>query len=220
MNKKRASWLALNNLKEQKKMTTMQWLNPPQSWHYDQNVLSMFVTPKTDFWRETHYGFVVDDGPFCYQTFGGAFEATVKISGQYKSRFDQMGLMLRIDHETWIKTGIEYLDDRCNISAVVTHRQSDWSMMEPDADTTTVWIRAVRLGDTVSLYYSTDNVQYIMIRMAYFPQHQPVMVGMVAASPDGDGFSATFEDFQVRHLPDPSRSKWLEAQQMDVETTG
>ena len=39
---------------------------------------------------------------------GGEFEVKVKISGEYKVRFDQAGLMLRIDAENYIKTGIEY----------------------------------------------------------------------------------------------------------------
>jgi len=78
-------------------MNKMQWFNQPKIWSIEDNKLTMFVTPKTDFWRITHYGFIVDDGPFCYETVGGEFEAKVNITGDYKSRFDQMGLMLRID---------------------------------------------------------------------------------------------------------------------------
>jgi len=35
------------------------------------------------------------------------------------------------------------------------------------------------------------------------------MVGMMAASPDGDGFDALFEDFSIKHLPDIRRKEWL-----------
>jgi regulation of enolase protein 1 (concanavalin A-like superfamily) len=38
------------------------------------------------------------------------------------------------------------------------------------------------------------------------------MVGMMAASPDGDGFKATFEAFKVKHLPDLRRLEWLKKQ--------
>jgi uncharacterized protein len=62
----------------------------------------MFVMPKTDYWRVTNYGFTVDDGPFYYEMLGGEFEVVVKIKGEYKTRYDHMGLMLRIDEKTWI----------------------------------------------------------------------------------------------------------------------
>ena len=62
------------------------------------------------------------------------FEVKVKITGNYVTTFDQMGLMLRIDHENWIKAGVEYVDGKQNVSAVVTHRTSDWSVVQlPDA---------------------------------------------------------------------------------------
>ena len=87
----------------------MQWFNEPESWEIKDNVLTMDVTPKSDFWRISHYGFTVDDGPVLYTTRGGEFEAKVKISGNYIARFDHAGMMLRIDKENYIKTGIEYV---------------------------------------------------------------------------------------------------------------
>lgn len=35
------------------------------------------------------------------------------------------------------------------------------------------------------------------------------MVGLIAASPDGQGFEAKFENFKVKHLPDQRRLEWL-----------
>jgi regulation of enolase protein 1 (concanavalin A-like superfamily) len=191
-------------------METMQWFNEPQTWKAEQKSLSMFVTPKTDYWRITHYGFTVDDGPFYYSTQGGEFEAKVKITGEYKSRYDQMGLMLRIDETTWIKTGIEYVDGIMNVSAVVTNEKSDWSVLQLTGKPKSIWVKAVRRLDAVEISYSLDDKEYKMFRLAYFPAMKPVMVGMVAASPDGDGFNALFEGFEIKHLPDSNRLKWLE----------
>ena len=80
----------------------MQWFNEPEEWEIEGRTLSMFVTPQSDYWRISHYGFTVDDAPFYYATYGGEFEAKVKVTGDYKARFDQAGLMLRIDHENYI----------------------------------------------------------------------------------------------------------------------
>jgi hypothetical protein len=187
----------------------MNWLNEPSSWEVKDGNLKMNVTPKSDYWRKTHYGFTVDDGPFYFTTRGGEFEVLVKISGSYKTRFDQMGLMLRIDEKHWIKTGIEYVDGVYNFSTVVTDVYSNWSVVELSGKPESIWIKAVRRIDAVEIFYSLDGVKYKMSNVAYLSDKKPVMVGMMAASPDGDGFDALFEDFSVKHLPDLRRQKWL-----------
>lgn len=46
------------------------------------------------------------------------------------------------------------------------------------------------------------------MRNAWLQDNRPVMVGMIAASPDGEGFNAYFEHFSIKHLPDLRRAKW------------
>lgn len=48
------------------------------------------------------------------------------------------------------------------------------------------------------------------MRNAWMEANRPIKIGMFAASPDGDGFKASFSDFTVTHLPDKTRSLWLE----------
>lgn len=191
----------------------MQWFNEPEEWQIEDQTLTMEVTPQSDYWRISHYGFTVDDAPFLYTLRGGEFEAKVKISGDYKVRFDQAGLMLRIDEENYIKAGIEYVDGKYNLSCVVTHHTSDWSVIELDEPVDYVWIRAVRRLDAVEIFYSFDDVEYTMMRNCWLEDNTPVMVGMMAACPDGDGFRATFEGFSIKHLPDLRRLEWLQTNQ-------
>ena len=47
-------------------LENMQWFNEPEQWDIKGNTLSMEVTPQTDYWRISHYGFTVDDAPFLY----------------------------------------------------------------------------------------------------------------------------------------------------------
>ncbi|PRB01633.1 hypothetical protein CQ046_14745 [Chryseobacterium sp. MYb7] len=188
----------------------MTWFNEPEKWEIKNNSLSMFVTPQSDYWRVSHYGFTVDDAPFYYTTYGGEFEAKVKITGSYKARFDQMGLMLRTDKEHYIKAGVEFVDGKYNLSTVVTHNKSDWSVITLDKTPPAIWIKAVRRLDAVEIFYSFDDKNYIMMRNAPLQDNTPVMVGLMAACPDGQGFNAVFENFKVKHLPDERRLKWLE----------
>lgn len=187
----------------------MQWFNEPESWKVRGNTLEMQVTPQTDYWRISHYGFTVDDAPFLYTLRGGEFEAKVKISADYTARFDQSGLMLRIDHENYIKAGIEFVDGKYNLSTVVTHKTSDWSVITLDKPVPYVWIKALRRKDAIEIFYSFDDKNYIMMRNAWMQDNHPIMVGVMAASPDGNGFKARFEDFTIKHLPDVRRLEWL-----------
>ena len=190
----------------------MQWFNEPSQWEIKDKKLTLFATPQSDYWRIAHYGFTVDDAPFLYPTYGGEFEAKVKITGDYRERYDHAGMMIRIDHENYITTGIEYVDGKYNLSAVVTHHTSDWSVITLDRAVPFIWIKAVRRLDAVEIYYSYDDQTYTLMRIAWLQDNTPVQVGLMAASPDGQGFQASFEHFQVKHLPDQRRVEWLEKQ--------
>lgn len=195
------------------RLDRMQWFNEPERWQVrDARTFVMQVPAKTDYWRVTHYGFTVDDAPFYYALYGGEFEAEVKITGDYRTTFDQMGLMLRLDCEEWIKCGVEFVEGRQHVSTVVTHRTSDWSVVELAEAPRSIWIRAVRRLDAVEVAYSLDGAHYRTVRTCYLEAHRPVQVGLMAASPDGEGFEAVFEEFTVRHLPDLRRSEWAAAQ--------
>lgn len=187
----------------------MNWFNEPANWQINGGTLIMDVTPNSDYWRISHYGFTVDDAPFYYAEYGGEFEAKVKISGDYKVRFDQAGMMIRLDHENYIKTGIEFVDGKYNLSTVVTHKTSDWSVIALDRPVDYIWIKAVRRLDAVEIFYSFDDKEYQMMRNAWVEANHPVKIGMFAACPDGNGFKARFDNFTVRHLPDTRRIQWL-----------
>lgn len=205
--------LTTSNVMAQR-LEKMQWFNEPAVWEIKNSTTFVMQVPaKTDYWRITHYGFTVDDAPFYYATYGGEFEVKVKITGNYKTIYDQMGLMLRTDHKNWIKTGVEFVNGKQNVSTVVTHNTSDWSVIELDKAPKYLWIKAVRRLDAVEVFYSYDDKQYTMIRTCYLEDNRPVEVGIMAASPDGDGFEAIFENFEVKHLPDLRRMEWAKKQQ-------
>ena len=203
---------SLNELKAQN-LDKMQWFNEPEKCTIKNNSLTMQVTAGSDYRRIAHYGFTVDDAPFYYTTYGGEFEAKVKLTGAYKARFDQMGLMLRIDHKNYIKTGVEFVDGKFNVSTVVTHDKSDWSVLPLTDAPPFIWIKVIRRLDAVEIFYSLDDKNYIMTRNAPLQDNTPVMVGLMAASPDGTGFEAKFENFKVKHLPDQRRLEWLKTHQ-------
>lgn len=176
----------------------MQWLNEPPAWNDANGILTVTSGPKSDFWRKTHYGFIRDNGHFYFQPMTGPFTADVRITGQYRDLYDQAGLMVRLDETTWMKCGIEYVDGVQHVSAVVTRDFSDWSVVPLPQNPPSLWLRVKRDGDTVEVHYSLDGSAYTMLRLAHLTLAETVQVGPMCASPDGSGFTTTFEGFSVR----------------------
>ena len=191
----------------------MQWFNEPESYTIKGGTLEMDVPDQTDYWRIAHYGFTVDDGPFLYATYGGEFEAKIKVSGDYKVRFDHAGMMIRQGHEHWVKFGIEFVEGKYNISTVVTHHTSDWSVIQLEKPIPYIWIKAVRRLDAIEIFYSFDDKEYTMMRTLWMQDNCPLQVGPFAACPDGQGFKARFSDFKVKHLTDQRRVEWMKTNQ-------
>lgn len=175
----------------------MKWFNPPAKYIVENNTLQLEVEAGTDFWRITHYGFIRDNGHFWYLEKEGDFVATVKVTGHYKDLYDQAGLMIRIDEQNWIKTGVEFVEGVQQVSAVVTRQFSDWSVVPRTDNPSCIWLQLIRKNDYVEIRYSFDHLTFDLLRLAYFPPEVKVQIGVMAAAPDGKGFKAIFEDFTV-----------------------
>jgi regulation of enolase protein 1 (concanavalin A-like superfamily) len=178
----------------------MQWYNEPPNWEVKDDIILVNSGTKTDFWRETHYGFIRDNGHFFYQQVEGDFIVEVKVTGQYRDLYDQAGLMVRLDENNWLKCGIEFVNGVQQVSAVITRNYSDWSVIPLPQNPATIWIRVHRRGTTVEVEYSLDGIEYLMLRLGYLTPVVNLNVGVMCASPEGNGFSMQFEKLQIRSL--------------------
>ncbi len=174
------------------------WLNPPPRCSGDATALEVETGAATDFWRHTFYGFVRDSGHAWLAPVTGDFSASVRFRGEYETLYDQAGLMLRRDAETWIKTGIEFADGILHFSVVVTAARSDWSVIPlPEAGRDTeVAVRLTRHDDTVRVQFALDGAPWRLARLAPFPA-DPAAVGIMACSPERAGFRAWFADLSI-----------------------
>ncbi len=176
----------------------MDWLNEPPEWREEAGVLSVVTGESTDFWRHTHYGFVRDDGHARLTPAEGDFAAVVAFKGDYETLYDQAGMMLRLDAETWIKAGVEFVAGRRMLSVVVTRGFSDWSTTPVPVETPWLWLRITRIGTAVHIHWAAeqDEDAFRMLRLAYFPEG-PVGVGPMCCSPQRAGFRAAFRDLRI-----------------------
>jgi regulation of enolase protein 1 (concanavalin A-like superfamily) len=176
----------------------MQWLNEPPQWSKSDRKIIVKTAPKTDFWRITHYGFIRDNGHFYFDAIATDFTVMVTIRGSYRDLYDQAGIMIRADEQHWLKTGIEYVDGVQNLSAVVTHTYSDWSMTPLKSPADACRLRIDRRREALHLFYGDPSSgEYIPFRMTYLPTAEPLQVGIMCASPQGEGYEVVFEDYQL-----------------------
>jgi uncharacterized protein len=174
----------------------MEWLNEPPRWHEQGATLSVVTGGKTDFWRTTHYGFVRDSGHFRFDRVSGDFTAEVTVTGDYRALYDQAGLMVRLDAEHWLKAGVEYVEGRLMLSAVVTRSFSDWSTVPAFEAPDPLRLRLSRHGTALRVEWATDK-GFDMLRLAYLPARDPALVGPMCCSPERAGLAVQFTDFRI-----------------------
>jgi uncharacterized protein len=176
----------------------MDWYNEPPQWDASGKSVTMHSSSNTDFWRLA--GVARDNGHFYYQRQAGDFLIESKISGDYNTRYDQAGLMVRVDEAHWIKCGIEFFNSAQQASAVVTREFSDWSIVPLPNTPESLWFRMKRQGTVIEIEYALDGTHYHLLRQAFFSVAEAIDVGLMCASPEGPGFSVTFEGVAIQSV--------------------
>jgi uncharacterized protein len=175
----------------------MEWLNEPASWQRNGDVLRVSVDPGTDFWRATGYGYVHDNGHVYGGRLPGDLDVSVRVRGAFASQYDQAGIMLRADEETWLKTGLEFFEGRPRLSTVLTMGWSSWMVADLPPGTDEVTLRVSRRGEAVEVRYAAGDGAAELAALVFMPPDREMLAGIVCAAPEGTGFSVAFHDLRV-----------------------
>lgn len=173
------------------------WLNEPKEVSEDAGKLSFKTDEKSDFWRETYYGFTRDSGHFLGVKTGNAFSAQLRVQGSYKGQYDQAGIMVRIDDSHWLKAGIEISDGQAMLSSVLTNEISDWSTAVYGGNPYDFWLRVTVEKGVLRLQVSSDKKTWPLVRLAPFPVSDHYLVGPMACSPERAGLQVTFSEWDL-----------------------
>jgi regulation of enolase protein 1 (concanavalin A-like superfamily) len=176
----------------------MEWHNEPPQWTDADGVLSVVSGPSTDFWRRTHDGGIRDNGHFYHRELTGDFRVEVEIEGEYRDLYDQAGLMLRLDEATWLKCGIELVNDVQQMSVVVTRDYSDWSVVSLPDPPASARIRVTRHQGTAEVHYALGDGPITLLRQAFLTDAPTLKAGPMCASPTGNGFGVRFRGLQLQ----------------------
>lgn len=173
------------------------WLNEPAKWQVTDNRLTVTTDEKTDFWRETYYGFTRDSGHFLGFPTGDDFTAKIRIQGEFRTLYDQAGLMVRIDENRWVKTGVEFTDGEPFLSTVITDGKSDWSVSQPFKELEDFYIRVTVAKGALRVQASRDGTFWPLLRLARFPVASAYEVGPTACTPERSGLTIDFSEFSI-----------------------
>ncbi|ULQ56288.1 DUF1349 domain-containing protein [Flavihumibacter rivuli] len=167
---------------------------------WGQDHLVARVPGHSDFWNVTHYGFTYFSGLTLLKEAPGNFVLETNLVADYREQFDQTGIILMLDQNHWIKTGIEFVDGKKWLSVVVTHDVSDWSVRPVDQAAERIRVRLHREGDFCEISFSVDGNPFEMARLAPFAPSSGLKAGFMGAAPKGNGFIATFENILWKTL--------------------
>ena len=169
------------------------WTTPPVAASNDGTDLLVTAAESSDAWRHTAYGFVHDDAHALLAPLEDPGAVEVTFDAALDREFDQAGLMLRADDETWIKAGVEFSDGACQLGAVVTLGRSDWSVAPVLGWAgRRVTVRASRSGDAVTIRARVDDEPFRLVRVAPFPPGLAVGAGPYCAAPTRSGLVVRF----------------------------
>jgi regulation of enolase protein 1 (concanavalin A-like superfamily) len=174
------------------------WTTPPVEVRVDGDHLLVTAAEGSDAWRHTSYGFVHDDahGLLAPLPVGSAVEVDVDLD--LTEQFDQAGVLLRADAQTWVKAGVEMSDGQPQLGAVVTLSLSDWSTGQvPDWAGRTATVRLSRGPDAVTVRARVEGEDWRLVRVAPFPGDMPASAGPYCCAPTRAGLTVRFRAWRT-----------------------
>ncbi len=173
----------------------MQWLNEPAQWRADGNDISFTTGDRTDFWKRTFNGWRNDNGHFYHTPVTGDFSAEVAFVADYRTQYDQAGLMLRAGADHWLKAGVEFAHGHAALSSVHTQGGfSDWSISREVEVADCVRLRLTRKDEAVCVQWKAGE-RFQTLRLCTMPGARKAMIGPMACSPIQGGMNVRFSDF-------------------------
>ena len=197
-------------------LASARWLNRTPGSTIDSGGVRIVTIPDTDLWQRTYYGFRRDTAPALLLPVTDNITFTVRAAFDYGRRYDQAGILLRVDEHNWVKASIEYEDgDVSRLGSVVTSLgYSDWATRDIPS-VRRMWYRASLRGPDVLLQACPDGENWEQLRILHMPAlgettadmgrsaptdlpRPRVEVGVYACSPEASSFSARFDRISVR----------------------
>ena len=181
-----------------------QWMNESEIKR-NGNRIEIMATPQSDFFCNS--GSVSEEGitpeslhnaPYYYTEFAGDFVIQAKVSHDFRDTYDSASIMVMVDLQNWAKACFEMTDfgTHAAVSVVTKNGESD-DANGCNLEGNAAWLRACRVDNTFSFFYSTDGEHFYMMRFFSLPAREKVKVGLLAQAPVGNGGVRVYEDLTL-----------------------
>lgn len=189
-------------------MLPSDWLNPPAEFTTLGEGGRLRTLAETDFWQATHYGFRRDNGHFLHQSCAGDFDAELDLQIEPTAKYDQAGVMVRIDKDNWIKTSVEFepVGASHKGSVVTQSGVSDWAMQAVAPYPQVQSYRIERRGSDYTVFIRLGSAEWQRVRVVrlHADLGHEVLVGPYACSPTGSGCQVEISRWRLQcYSPKP-----------------
>jgi regulation of enolase protein 1 (concanavalin A-like superfamily) len=177
--------------------TSGTWTTAPVAMRPAGGGIEVEAVNGSDFWQDTLYGFVHNNGHALLAPFSRrhAIEVSFDLSS-LTDLYDQAGLFVRAGADEWIKAGVEFNDGVPHVGAVVTRGSSDWSLSPVPGWRGVVTIRLSPMGDAAVIRARSDTEGWRTIRVAPLFGKSPLEAGPMLCAPSRSGLVVTFRDWR------------------------
>ena len=181
------------------------WDNTPLKYSIKGEALTIVAGQKTDMFRDPNVTYNTDNAPKLLFKADADFVLSAAIEHSFLSKWDGGAIILKQDSLNWIKFCFEkdYTGAKRVVSVVTKDVSDDCNSVE--MKTNKVFYKLAKADNVITLYYSTDNRKWFLIRHLQFNNTKDLQVGFLAQSPTGDKCEVRFSDirYQAKKIKDP-----------------
>ena len=174
------------------------WTNEPAHVTSDSDGLHVTARKGSDAWRLTSYGFIHSTEHALLTTLEPESALEVQFRLDFSDQFDQAGIFVKVNNESWIKAGVELSDGEEGLGAVVTQGTSDWSLSPvPSWAGRLVTVRGSWSGNALTVRARVDDESWRLVRVAPLDAVEPVTAGPFCCAPTRAGLTVHFTSWRI-----------------------
>jgi len=174
------------------------WTHQPARVTIEDDGLYVTAREGSDAWRITSYGFVHASEHALLATLEPESALEVQFRLDFSDQFDQAGIYLKVDDESWIKAGVELSDGEESLGAVVTQGTSDWSLSPvPGWAGRLVTVRGSWSGNALTVRARVDDEPWRLVRVAPLDPNATVTAGPFCCAPTRADLTVHFTSWRT-----------------------